>query len=87
MPDVSGLELLPPLRTRLPDAFLIALSLRDPEAYRAQTLAAGADAFVAKARLECDLLPTSQRLAARQPQRGMTPQGGVTHGPDPDRGR
>ncbi len=76
MPDVPGLDLLPPLRTRLPEALLIALSLRDPEEYRAQTLAAGADAFVAKACLARDLLPTIQRLAARQPQRGMTSQEG-----------
>ena len=70
MPDVSGFELLPQLRRTLPDAILIALSLRDPDDCREDTLAAGADTFVSKASLECDLIPTIQRLAACAPQRG-----------------
>jgi DNA-binding NarL/FixJ family response regulator len=70
MPDVPGLQLLPQLRKTLPKAILIALSLMDPEDYRDDTLAAGADAFVSKASLECDLLPAIQRLASREPRRG-----------------
>ena len=68
MPDVPGLQLLPQLRRTLPDAILIALSLRDPDECRDDTLAAGADAFVSKASLECDLLPAIQRLASHEPR-------------------
>jgi DNA-binding NarL/FixJ family response regulator len=64
MPLQSGVALLPHLRTRLPDAILVALTLLDPDLYQAATLAAGADAFVSKMRLERDLIPTIRRLAA-----------------------
>jgi DNA-binding NarL/FixJ family response regulator len=70
MPDVSGLELLAPLREALPDAILIALTLMDPESFRQTALAAGADAFVSKASLEHDLLPTIRRLTSSEPPRG-----------------
>jgi DNA-binding NarL/FixJ family response regulator len=69
MPLQSGLTLLPHLRARLPEAILVALTLLDPDSYQAATLAAGADAFVSKMRLEHDLLPTIRRLVARRPQR------------------
>ena len=64
MPDCSGLELLPKFRKTLPGAILIALSLMDADECRDATLAAGANAFVSKTSLECDLLPAIQRLAA-----------------------
>jgi DNA-binding NarL/FixJ family response regulator len=83
MPDVPGLQLLPQLRRTLPDAILIALSLRDPDEYQEDTLAAGADAFVSKASLECDLLPAIQRLAARASARPNST-GGLTHGTNSD---
>lgn len=70
MPDVPGLQLLPELRKMLPDAMLIALTLMDSDEYREDTLNAGADAFVSKASLKCDLIPAIQRLAAREPRRG-----------------
>ena len=69
MPLQSGLVLLPHLRTRLPDAILVALTLLDPDTYQAATLAAGADAFVSKMRIEHDLIPTIRRLASRGPRR------------------
>jgi DNA-binding NarL/FixJ family response regulator len=69
MPLQSGLTLLPHLRARLPDAILVALTLLDPDVYQAATLAAGADAFVSKLRLEHDLIPTIRRLASRRPRR------------------
>jgi len=76
MPDVSGLQLLPELRKMLPDAILIALTLMDAGEYREDALAAGAEAFVSKASLECDLLPAIQRIASRAPRCGMTPREG-----------
>ena len=69
MPLQSGLALLPHLRTRLPNAILVALTLLDPDVYQAETLAAGADAFVSKMRLEHDLIPTIRQLASRRPRR------------------
>lgn len=78
MPLQSGLTLLPHLRARLPDAILVALTLLDPDMYQAAALAAGADAFVSKMRLEHDLLPTLHRLASRGPRRavaGLRPAG------------
>jgi DNA-binding NarL/FixJ family response regulator len=74
MPDISGIELLPQLRRALPNALLIVLSLTEPAEYEAAARVAGADAFVAKARLECDLIPTIQRLASRAPRRDRPPQ-------------
>jgi CheY-like chemotaxis protein len=71
MPLQSGVTLLPHLRARLPDAILVALTLLDPDTYQAATLAAGADAFVSKMRLEHDLIPTIRRLASRGPRSGL----------------
>jgi CheY-like chemotaxis protein len=69
MPLQSGVTLLPHLRARLPDAILVALTLLDPGEYEAAALAAGADAFVSKMRLEHDLIPTIRRLASAGPRR------------------
>jgi DNA-binding NarL/FixJ family response regulator len=83
MPDVPGLQLLPQLRRMLPGAILIAMSLMNPEEFLDDPLAAGANAFVSKTRIESDLIPAIQRLAARasaQPKAA----GGLTHGSDPD---
>jgi DNA-binding NarL/FixJ family response regulator len=66
MPDLSGLAVLPKLRETLPTAILIALTLQDSDESRDAALAAGADAFVSKASLERDLLPTIRELAARR---------------------
>ena len=62
MPDVPGLDLLPQLRARRPEAILIALSLMDAAGVRPAVLASGADAFVSKASLETDLVPTIRQL-------------------------
>ena len=75
-PDISGIELLPQLRRALPNAILIVLSLTEPAECEEGARAAGADAFVSTARLECDLIPTIQRFASRAPRRDRPPQGG-----------
>ena len=66
MPDLPGLAVLPKLRETLPTAIIIALTLHDSDENREATLSAGADAFVSKASLERDLLPTIRELAARR---------------------
>ena len=62
MPDLHGLAAIPQLRTILPDAGIIALSLLDSSSYREEALAMGANEFVSKARLDADLIPAIQRL-------------------------
>ena len=62
MPDLHGLEAIPQLRSMLPDAGIIALTLLDSGGYRQAAMAAGASDFVSKARLDTDLLPAIRRL-------------------------
>jgi DNA-binding NarL/FixJ family response regulator len=63
MPDVSGLEVIPILRTALPEAGIIVLTSHTANGYQDAALAAGADGFVPKARLSTDLLPAIRRVA------------------------
>lgn len=63
MPDLSGLEVLPQLRTLLPTARIIIVTLCDFEDYRQAALAAGADDFVSKRNPITDLLPAIPRVA------------------------
>jgi DNA-binding NarL/FixJ family response regulator len=62
MPDLHGLAAIPQLRTILPEAGIIALSLLDSSSYREEALAVGANEFVSKARLDTDLIPAIRRL-------------------------
>lgn len=62
MPGLSGLEILPVLRTILPHALIIVLTLLDTDAYRRAAEKAGADAFVSKAALHADLMTAIDRL-------------------------
>lgn len=57
MPGTSGLEVLPVLRSILPKAAIIVLTLHDVDSYRRAALASGADGFVSKASLSSDLIP------------------------------
>ncbi|MFQ5858346.1 MAG: response regulator transcription factor [Anaerolineae bacterium] len=63
MPGLGGLEIIPRLRSMLPEVGIIALTLLDPKAYRQAALAAGADDFVPKANLSTELLPAIRRVA------------------------
>ena len=62
MPDLHGLEAIPQLRSMLPAAGIIALTLLDSDSYRQAALAAGANDLVSKASLDTDLLPAIRRL-------------------------
>lgn len=62
MPNIAGLDAIPALRAALPDLAIIALTLLDNDEYRRASLAAGADEFVAKARMT-DELPAAIRRA------------------------
>mgnify|MGYP001767567576 CR=1 FL=1 len=65
MPDLPGLDAIPLLRQILPTAKIVALTLFDSESYRQAALAAGANDFVSKARLETELLPAILGPAGR----------------------
>lgn len=67
MPDLHGLEAIPQLRSMLPDVGIIALTLLDSTSYRQAALAAGANDFVSKTRLDTDLLPVILRLGWGRP--------------------
>jgi len=62
MPDLNGLETIPQLRSMLPDAGIIALTLMDSTSYRQAALMAGANDFVSETRLDTDLLPAIRRF-------------------------
>lgn len=62
MPDLPGLEVIPQLRNLVPHTKIIVLTLLDTEGYRRAATDAGANAFVPKASLSTDLLPTIQQI-------------------------
>jgi DNA-binding NarL/FixJ family response regulator len=59
--DRTGLATLADLRTALPEARLVAMSLLGADGYRQAVLAAGADDLVVKSNLRTDLLPAIRR--------------------------
>ena len=62
MPGMSGLEAIPRLRELLPEVYIIAISVATTNGYVTAALAAGADHFIPKRRLDRDLLPTLRSL-------------------------
>jgi len=62
MPDLPGLKAIPQLRSLLPEAVIIALTILDNHIYRAAARTAGADDFISKASLHTDLLPAIHRI-------------------------
>jgi DNA-binding NarL/FixJ family response regulator len=66
MPDLSGLEVIRRLRTVLPQAGIVALTMRDHEFYREAVMEAGGDGLVSKATSGMDLLPTIQGVIRPQ---------------------
>jgi DNA-binding NarL/FixJ family response regulator len=63
MPGLSGLQTISGLRTILPGAGLVVLTLLDVSTYRRAALAAGAHSFVSKSTLGEDLMPAIRRTA------------------------
>ncbi len=63
MSDMSGLGVIPRLRTALPEMGIIVLTLMGTEPYRRVTLAAGADDLVSKPTMSTELLPAIRRVA------------------------
>jgi DNA-binding NarL/FixJ family response regulator len=76
MPGMSGLELLQAIRARGSHVTTIVLTLLDTPRHRQAASEAGASAFVAKAYMDADLLPTIHQLLtksgnASQPDRRL----------------
>lgn len=64
MPGMTGLEVLPLLRTALPEAKIVVLTLLDTEAYREAAFRSGADGFLSKSSLKQELVPLLSRVTA-----------------------
>ena len=68
MPGPGGLEVVPRLRTVLPDVGIVVLALIDSTTYRDASMAVGADGFCSKSTMITDLLPAIRRAAQRRPK-------------------
>lgn len=71
MPEVTGLQLLPKLRSRYPAIGVVALTVMDTAVYREASRLAGADAFLSKSRLSTELVPTIRLVAAAAQARAL----------------
>jgi DNA-binding NarL/FixJ family response regulator len=63
MPGTSGIELTHQIKAQHPHLPVIILTLLDSPHHRQAALDAGADAFVPKASMDTDLVPTIRRLS------------------------
>jgi len=63
MPGLNSIEMIPRLRSILPQVVIIALGLLDTNGLRQAALASGADDFIPKASLNTDLMPAIGRAA------------------------
>ncbi len=66
MPNTNGLQLLPHLRSLLPNSAIIILSLYDLDVYREAAENASADGYVLKKNLVADLLPTIRQTVGER---------------------
>jgi len=65
MPGMNGFELTRAIKARSSSPSVIVLTLLDTPRHKRAALEAGADAFVGKARMDIDLLPTIRSVTAR----------------------
>jgi len=66
MPGCSGLELIKVVRRRLPDTFVLVLSMHREEQYATHTIRAGAQGFITKTRPPEELLDALRQVARGQ---------------------
>jgi len=66
LPDIFGLDAIPQLRAMLPDVLIIVLTWYQSRGYEQAAHRAGADAFVNKANLSLELLPTIRALVRKK---------------------
>jgi DNA-binding NarL/FixJ family response regulator len=72
MPGMTGLEMIPCLRTLLPAVRIVMLTQLEARGYREAALATGADEFVSKASMDSDLLPAIQRVTRDLENSGLS---------------
>ncbi len=84
MPNLFGLDGIHHLRSMLPGTGIVAMTLLKGDVLRQATLAAGADAFIYKANMRAELMPTIQRIAQTPARNGS---GGHTIVPEADAGQ
>ncbi|MFP3853566.1 MAG: response regulator transcription factor [Anaerolineales bacterium] len=63
MPDISGLEVLPILRSLLSTSVIIVLTLLEAGSYRTVALKSGADGFLSKSEVNSELPGTIMAIA------------------------
>ena len=61
LPDANGIDLIPELRASGSPCIVVVVSQHSARAYVERALAAGASAYVAKDRVQRDLLPELER--------------------------
>jgi len=64
LPQMSGIEAARRLRTLIPAARVLMLSIYEAQQYRMESERAGASAYVAKRTMHLDLVPALRRLLA-----------------------
>jgi DNA-binding NarL/FixJ family response regulator len=64
LPGISGFEAVRQIRGKSPATLIVMLSIQDGSSYQTEAAAAGASAYVAKHRIESDLLPVLRALLA-----------------------
>lgn len=62
MPGIGGIAAIKRIKDLVGPPLIIAVTMHDGEEMRAQAMRAGADAFISKARVAYDLLPTLRSL-------------------------
>jgi len=61
MPGVSGLQVLPKLRSALPNAVIVIVTVTSSQLYMDEARLRGADAYVVKRNALADLIPAIQK--------------------------
>jgi len=62
LPGMNGIEATRRIKTVVPTAQVVILTIHEDQAYRADGVAAGASAYVPKTRVQTTLLPTLMAL-------------------------
>ena len=63
MPELGGLEVLPILKRRVPDAHILILTMHDDESYLRQALREGASGYVLKKAADSELIDAIRAVA------------------------
>lgn len=73
MPGQSGMRALPCLRAMLPKAIIVVVTTISMPIYKETAFDRGADGYIDKASLTCELLPTIASVRNRSSESGQSP--------------